>query len=405
MQRSFEAETVSGRRRAAAKAFIPLFSYGFRPFFLGAALWAVVAMALWLGSIAGLLNLADGYGASAWHAHEMIFGYGAAVVAGFLLTAVPNWTGRLPVAGWRLLLLFILWCTARVAFLTTGFAGPLPAVVLDSLFLPSVLLLMAREVLVGRNWRNATPLALVALLAAANIGFHFEVLSTGSASTASRVGVAALIGLIMLVGGRIVPSFTHTWLLRMRAKRLPASFDRFDLLTLLVSGVALLLWILRPEATATGILFLIAAILQTLRLWRWGGQYTWREPLVLVLHLGYAFVPLGFLLGGISVFKPHALVGTAPLHAWTVGAIGVMTLAVMTRATRGHTGHELTASALTVVTYATVITASVLRIAAGVLPHVYDGLLEFSGIAWMAAFGLFLFEYAPMLLRPRRERG
>lgn len=405
MQRSFEVETVSGRRRAAAKAFIPLFSYGFRPFFLGAALWAVVAMALWLGSITGLLNLADGYGASAWHAHEMIFGYGAAVVAGFLLTAVPNWTGRLPVAGWRLLLLFILWCTARVAFLTTGFAGPLPAVVLDSLFLPSVLLLMAREVLVGRNWRNTTPLALVALLAAANISFHFEVLSTGSASTASRVGVAALIGLIMLVGGRIVPSFTHTWLLRMRAKRLPASFDRFDLLTLFVSGVALLLWILRPEATATGILFLIAAILQTLRLWRWGGQYTWREPLVLVLHLGYAFVPLGFLLGGISVFEPHALVGTAPLHAWTVGAIGVMTLAVMTRATRGHTGHELTASALTVVTYATVITASVLRIAAGVLPHVYGGLLEFSGIAWMAAFGLFLFEYAPMLLRPRRERG
>ena len=177
----------SDRSRAAANA-IPLFSYGFRPFFLGAALWAVIAMALWIGSLAGLWPLAEGYGALAWHAHEMIFGYSAAVVAGFLLTAVPNWTGRLPVAGWRLLLLFLLWCAARVAFLVTGWTGPLPAVVLDSLFLPCLLLLMAREVVVGRNWRNLKPLVLVAVLAAADIGFHVEVLSTGTASTASRVG-------------------------------------------------------------------------------------------------------------------------------------------------------------------------------------------------------------------------
>ena len=209
----------------------------------------------------------------------------------------------------------------------------------------------------------------------------------------------------MLIGGRIVPSFTHTWLLRMGSERLPISFNRFDIAALAISGVALLLWILRPGATATGMLFLIAAILQTLRLWRWAGTYTWREPLVLVLHLGYAFVPLGFLLGGISVLEPRILAGTAAMHAWTVGAIGIMTLAVMTRATRGHTGRALSASTFTTVTYAMVIAASVFRIAAGAFPQAYGGLLEFAGAGWIAAFGLFLVEYAPMLLKSRPERG
>jgi len=277
--------------------------------------------------------------------------------------------------------------------------------VIDSLFLPCLLFVMAREIVAGRNWRNLKPLVLIALLTAANIGFHAEVLSTGTAGTASRAGVAALIGLIMLIGGRLVPSFTHTWLLRMGSARLSVPFGRFDLATLVLSGAALLLWIVRPEAAATGVLFLVAATLQTVRLWRWAGVHAWREPLVLILHLGYAFVPLGFLLGGISIFAPHALAGTAAMHAWTVGAIGVMTLAVMTRATRGHTGRGLTASALTIVTYTMIIAASVLRIAAGAFPQDYGGLLELAGIAWIAAFGLFLIEYAPMFLRPRLERG
>src|SRR5680860_654359 len=259
MQRSLREERGTGQGRAPGSA---LFSYGFRPFFLGAGVWAVIAMALWIGSLLGLWRLAQGYGALAWHAHEMIFGYSAAVVSGFLLTAVPNWTGRLPVAGWRLLLLFLLWCAARVAFLATGATGPLPAVMIDSLFLPCLLFVMAREIVAGRNWRNLKPLVLVALLAAANIAFHAEVLSTGAPNVANRVGVAALIGLIMLIGGRIVPSFTHNWLSRMGSERRPVSFGRFDLMALLVSGVALLLWIARLADDATGVFFVIAAIVQ-----------------------------------------------------------------------------------------------------------------------------------------------
>jgi uncharacterized protein involved in response to NO len=380
---------------------MPLFSCGFRPFFLGGAVWALLSITLWLGSLAGLWQLAPNYGALAWHAHEMLFGYASAVVAGFLLTAMPNWTGYLPVAGWRLMLLFLLWCLARIAFLAMGFIGPLPAALIDGLFLPCVLLVMAREIVAGRNWRNLKPLALIGLLAVADIAFHAEVLIAGAPDVAIRVGVAALIGLIMLIGGRIIPSFTHNWLSRRGSRRLPASFSGVDKLALLISVSALLLWIVRPATAATGVLFLLAAIAQGLRLWRWEGVQAWREPLVLVLHLGYAFVPLGFLLGAISILTPTALAGTTALHAWTVGAVGLMTLAVMTRATRGHTGRELTASNWTMAAYAAMTAAALLRIGAGIFPQSYMVMLEAAGIAWIVAFGLFLFEYAPMLLGPR----
>ncbi|HLC09186.1 MAG TPA: NnrS family protein, partial [Methyloceanibacter sp.] len=353
-----------------------------------------------------LLQLAEGYGALAWHAHEMLFGYASAVVAGFLLTAVPNWTGRLPVSGPRLMLLFLLWCAGRVAFLATGGVGPLPAVVIDSLFLPCLLFTMGREIVAGRNWRNLKPLVLVGLLAAANIGFHAEVLLTGAPNVASRVGIAALVGLIMLIGGRIVPSFTHSFLSRTtRSPQLPASFGLADTSALLVSAAALLTWIAAPVSMVTGILFAAAAIVQAWRLWRWKGAHTWRQPLVLILHLGYAFVPIGFLLGAISILQPGTLAGTAALHAWTVGAVGTMTLAVMTRATRGHTGHDLNASKLTVVIYATIVAAALLRIGAGFFPESYLVLIEIAGAAWIAAFILFLVEYAPMLLTPRIEHG
>ena len=380
----------------------PLFSFGFRPFFLGASIWAILAVGLWLGALAGLWELAPGYGALAWHAHEMIFGYGAGVVAGFLLTAVPNWTGRLPVAGWRLLLLFALWCAARIAFLTTGVNGPLPAVVIDILFLPCLLFALAREIVAGRNWRNLRLLVLVALLAAANIAFHFEVLAMGAPNVASRIGVAALIGLIMLIGGRIVPSFTRNFLSRIGSKCRPVPFNRFDMVALLFSGLALILWVARPASDITGAFFLLAALIQCVRLWRWAGMQTWHEPIVFVLHLGYAFVPLGFFLGATSILVPGGIAGTAALHAWTVGAIGLMTLAVMTRATLGHTGREVTASTTTVAIYGAMILAALLRINAGFVPDAYGIMLEIAGAAWIAAFAIFLFEYGPMLLRVRR---
>ena len=403
MQRNAHNITTNSRMSLAEGAAIPLFSYGFRPFFLGAAIWALAALILLMGSLAGLWELAPGYGALAWHGHEMLFGYASGVVAGFLLTAVPNWTGRLPVAGWRLALLFALWCLGRLAFLAISVIGALPAVLIDSAFLPCLLVVMAREIVVGRNWRNLKPLILVSLLAAADIAFNVEVLIAGTPDFGLRAGVAGFVALIVLIGGRIAPSFTHNWLLRAGSPVLPASFGVADKLALLTSGLALLAWIAFPAAKATAFLFLAAATALGVRLWRWEGLRTWREPLLLVLHVGYGFVPLGFLLGALAVLVPGSLAGTAALHTWTVGAIGLMTLGVMTRATRGHTGRELAASPVTAAIYGAMTAAALLRIGAGVLPDAYMLLIGAAGAAWSAAFALFLLEYAPMLLRPRLQ--
>jgi uncharacterized protein involved in response to NO len=405
MQRSTSNITADGSTRLCGIATIPLFNYGFRPFFLGAAIWAIFALILLMGSLAGLWELAPGYGALAWHGHEMLFGYASGVVAGFLLTAVPNWTGRLPVAGWRLALLFALWCLGRLAFLAIGITGAFPAVVIDSAFLPCLLVVMAREIVVGRNWRNLKPLILIGLLAAADIAFHAEVLIAGTPDFGLRAGVAGLVALIVLIGGRITPSFTHSWLLRAGSPVLPASFGIADKLALLASGVALLAWITFPGAKATALLLLAAGATLGLRLWRWEGIRTWREPLLFVLHAAYAFVPLGFLLCALAILVPGSLAGTAPLHAWTVGAVGLMTLGVMTRATRGHTGRELKASPITVAIYGALIAAALLRLGAGALPQTYMLMIGAAGAAWIAAFALFLVEYAPMLLGPRLERG
>lgn len=401
MQKSARKPGGQPRIDLADRDIIALFTYGFRPFFLGAAIWAIAALVLWIGSLQGYVPIAPSYGALPWHGHEMLFGYGSGVVGGFLLTAVPNWTGRLPVAGVRLMALFVLWCLGRIALLATGVTGALAAVVIDSLFLPCLLIVMGREIVAGENWRNLLPLVLIAIFAIANIAFHAEVLTTGAPDYGLRAGAAALVALIVLIGGRITPSFTHNWLFRAGSPVLPAPFGLFDKLALLVTGVALAGWIAFPAATITALLFLAAAAVLSVRLWRWKGTYTWREPLLLVLHLGYAFVPLGFLLGAMSMPVPGILTGTAALHAWTVGAVGLMTLGVMSRATRGHTGHELTASLMTVASYGTMIAAAFLRIAAGFFPQAYMMLIELAGAAWIAAFAFFLVEYAPMLLKPR----
>lgn len=388
-----------GRPRVSEPSALSLFSYGFRPFFLGAAVWAIVALALWIGALTGIWQLAPGYGALAWHAHEMLVGYGSAVVAGFLLTAVPNWTGRLPIAGWRLALLFMIWGLARLSFLAIGTLGPLPGAAIDSVFLPCVLIVMAREVMIGRNWRNLAPLAIVGLLAAANIIFHAEVLVTGAASIGFRAGVAALIALIVLIGGRITPSFTHNWLVRENPGRLPVPFDRFDGVVVITSTLALALWTCIPQSYPSAALLALAAILQAVRLLRWAGIRAMREPLVLIQHIGYGFVPLGFALAALA--SAGVVPATTAIHAWTVGAFGTMTLAVMTRATLGHTGRSLSASPATQLIYAAVLLAAAARIWAALQPASMEVLLHVAAFAWAAAFLGFGIIYGPMLCQQR----
>jgi uncharacterized protein involved in response to NO len=337
----------------------------------------------------------------AWHAHEFLFGYVGAIVAGFLLTAIPNWTGRLPVRGGPLLALFLLWAAGRAALLASESIGVVIAAVVEGLFLPILALVVLREIVAGRNWRNLKTVVLVSLLAIVNIAFHTEVILGGAADYSFRAGIAVILGLIMLIGGRVVPSFTRNWLTRVGARRLPTPVGRFDNASILLAAIALATWVAMPDHPLTGAALLLAGAAQILRLSRWAGLPTWREPLVFVLHAGYAFVPLGFLLVGTSILWPAVIPATGALHAWTAGAIALMTLAVMTRATRGHTGEALTAGAATQFIYAAAAIAAVMRFLAPLMSDLSVPLLEISAAAWLAAFGGFVVCYGPMLARPR----
>jgi uncharacterized protein involved in response to NO len=382
--------------------FIPLLSYGFRPFFLGGAVWACAAMVLWIGLLTGRWTFATGYGAVAWHAHEFLFGYVAAIVTGFLLTAVPNWTGRLPVQGGTLLALFLLWVAGRLAMLAADQVGTAAAALVDAGFLFVLCAVILREIIAGRNWGNLKVVVLVAALALANACFHVEVLWTGTPDYGVRLASAAIVVLIMVIGGRITPSFTRNWLARQGSSRLPAAFGRFDVASLVFTAATLVLWIVAPEWRATGAALIAAAVVQAARLARWAGERTSREPLVLILHLGYLFVPLGALILGLSVLWPEHVPPSGALHAWTTGAVGVMTLAVMTRATRGHTGRELTATVPTRIIYAAILIAAAARVIAPLMPESYMTMLEVAAAGWIVAFGMFVLFYGPMLVSARR---
>jgi uncharacterized protein involved in response to NO len=380
------------RREYAGPA---LFAYGFRPFFLAAGLWAAFGILVWMPQYMGVLTLPTHFTALDWHIHEMLYGYVAAAIAGFLLTAIPNWTGRLPVSGWPLAGLALLWLAGRAAILWSAKMSGVAAALIDVGFLITLAIVAAREIIAGNNWRNLRVLIILGVLIFGNIIFHAEVFLKGSADYGNRLGIAAVILLVSLIGGRIVPSFTSNWLARNNPGRRPVPFSRFDSVTIATSALALLGWIGAPAHPITGVLLLIGGCLQCARLARWAGDRTLADRLVLVLHVGYAFVPLGFLLMGASAFL-GAVPPSAGVHAWTAGAIGLMTLAVMTRATLGHTGQPLQAGHATQGIYVAVLAAALARIVAAFVGSIK--LLEFAGLAWIVGFTLFVLLYGPLLV-------
>ncbi len=386
-------------RRRREYAGPALFSYGFRPFFLAGAAWAALGVLLWLPQYFGELMLPIAIAPRDWHIHEMLYGYVAAVAAGFLLTAIPNWTGRLPVNGLPLAGLAALWAAGRLAMLFSAEVGLPLAAAIDVAFLLTLAATALREIIAGRNWRNAKVVAVLGLLIAANIVFHLECFLKGAADYGVRLAFAAVMLLIMLIGGRIIPSFTRNWLARREAGRLPAPFDRFDAVTIAVAILALALWCVAPDQAVTGAVLLGAGLLHLARLGRWAGERTFPDRLVLVLHAGYLFVPIGFVLVGASILWPDVVPVSAGMHAWAAGAVALMTLAVMTRASLGHTGRPLVASPATQAIYLCALAAGALRIAAAFAPS--SVLLDAAGAAWVAAFGGFVLAYGPSLIRRR----
>lgn len=376
---------------------------GFRPFFLAGGIWSALAVVLWLGGLAGVVALPTAFDPSVWHAHEMLFGFVAAVIAGFLLTAIPNWTGRLPLRGPGLALLVGLWALGRVAVALSALTGPWAAAVLDLAFPVAFCAVVLREILAGRNWSNLPIAGVLAVLMASNLLTHLEPL--GVADTAGlglRLGIATVALLIVLVGGRVVPSFTRNWLAKRGEQRLPRPFGRLDRLAILSSLGAGLAWTLAPEAAISGVLALLAAALGAIRLAGWRGHRTLTEPLVWVLHLGTAWLVLGWALLGAAILIP-GLDPASALHALTAGAMGTMTLAMMTRATLGHSGRALTAGVGTTLCYGLVGLAALTRVLAPLVPDAAALLYALSGLAWIGAFGLFVVLYAPLLTGPARR--
>jgi uncharacterized protein involved in response to NO len=377
-----------------------LLSYGFRPFFLLGPVYAGLAILAWLPVFYGELSLPTTFSPRDWHVHELLFGYVPAVVAGFLLTAIPNWTGRLPLQGGPLLVLMSAWLAGRFAVTLSTGIGWRAAAAIDCAFLVIMAAAVGREIAAGKNWRNLKIVALLGLLAIGNLVFHLEAHFAGIALYATRLGIAVVIMLIMVVGGRIVPSFTRNWLMQRGPGRLPSPFDRFDLACLMLSGAGLVLWILDPESVPAGAALIAAAALNVVRLGRWAGDRTFADRLVLILHVGYAFVPLGFLLGGLSAFDIVA--PSTGIHSWTAGAIGIMTLAVMSRASLGHTGRPLVASPALQAVYVAVLIAALARVCAALHPA-WDGpLLHVAVFTWSAAFLGFAALYAPLLVLRKR---
>ncbi|GAM01836.1 NnrS family protein [Sphingomonas parapaucimobilis] len=395
-----DPDAPSARRRRLT-ASPPLLRGGFRPFFLAGALWAVIVLLLFLCALAGQITLPSRFDPVTWHRHEMLFGYIGAVIAAFLLTAIPNWTGRLPISGAPLAALVGLWAAARGAILFSAWVSAPLAALLGTGFLLALAACCGREVLIARN-RNLPMIALVLLLALADGLDHAEALGVAlPAGLGYRLAIALVTTMLGLIGGRIIPSFTRNWLARQpQPGRLPGQPTRFDQLVLLLSAAAMLAWTAAPSAAATGWLLLLAGAGQLLRLCRWQGYRTLADPLVAMLHLAYLWIPTGLLLMGAAILTDRIL-PSAALHALTAGAMASMTLAVMTRATRGHTGRPLLADAATTAAYALILAAGILRVTAQLLPLPYMAAMQLAALAWFGAFGLFLLRYGPMLWRPR----
>jgi uncharacterized protein involved in response to NO len=384
-----------------------ILTFGFRPFFFGGAVWAALAMLLWVLMISGVITLPTAFDPVSWHAHEFLFGYLSAISAGFLLTAVPNWTGRLPIVGWPLAGLFAIWVAGRLA---VAFSAMLPAVLvtLVDLALPVTLgFMIGREIVAGKNSSNLIVLGMLAVFGMANAIFHWEAATVGNAAQGYglRLGLGAGLMMVAVIGGRIVPSFTRNWLVKRGVGRLPTPpMRRFDKVALMLLLAALLLWGLWPTHPASGWALLVAGIIHVARLVRWAGYRTVPEPLVFVLHLAYGFLPLGALAVGCAILWPDHFSSAPAQHLWMAGTIGMMTLAVMTRATLGHTGQPLVAGPKTVAIYGALMVAVFARVSVGLCPQASGWLYDLAGLGWIAAFAGFAVIYGALLLRAPAAR-
>ncbi|MFN3724125.1 MAG: NnrS family protein [Paracoccaceae bacterium] len=376
-----------------------LFSYGFRPLFLTAGVFAALIVPLWMVVWSGDVVLNGPFSPLDWHIHELLFGYTSAVIAGFLFTAIPNWTGRMPTRGWPLMVLTALWLAGRLAVAGGLGLGPVGVMVMDSAFMLAIGAMVTVEIVAGRNWSNLKVVVPVLLYLAANVTFHLEALLAGSADIGRRLGFAMVVLLIGLIGGRIIPSFTRNWLVKQSPApgALPVPFGRFDAASLGVTLLALLVWVIWPMSLPAGVLLMLAGVGQGVRMLRWRGWRVWSSPLVLMLHLAFGFIPAGLVALGLASLG--LLPAATGFHLLGIGGFGGMTLAVMMRASLGHTGRELLAGPALTLAFACVVLAAVARVAVPLSLGLW-----IAAVLWALGFGIFVWRFAPILTLPNPAR-
>jgi uncharacterized protein involved in response to NO len=379
---------------------MPLLTAGFRPLFLAAGIWSVVALAVWIALLSGVFALPSQFDPLSWHIHEMMYGFVMAAIGGFLLTAIANWTARPPVADGVLAMLSLLWIAGRAVCLVSAWFAAWVGVAVDLAFPTALMLVALRELIAANNRRNYTLLAPLVLLVVADLLMHLTALGVSiPIGLGWRLAMFCIVVLLSVIAGRIIPAFTRNWLAAHGNARQPAAMGRLDRIALGLLHASLLCWVLVTDSALVGAALVAAGALHLWRLVRWQGHATVREPLLLILHVGYLWLAAGTALLGLSTLS-DVVPAAAGIHALTTGAFGTMILAVMTRASLGHTGRALHADGATVAIYILVTLAAVLRVVAA-WPGVWTmALLEPAAAAWVAAFALFVAHYGPMLVRP-----
>ena len=379
-----------------------IFQNSFRPFFIAAGIWATLAVPFWLLNYFGIMIVIDNFNILLWHQHEILYGFVAAAIAGFILTAIPNWTGRLPIKNKPLAILVFLWILGRVGFLTTAIFGTITTSLMDLPFLIVLVLVIMREIVSGKNWRNLPVIILISFFTLGNILVHLQIHEIiDSAELGIRLSTFVLSILLALIGGRIVPSFTRNWLAQNKANKFPRPFGNIDKISLISLVVFVFAQVIIPHHQATSLLALLAGLLHGIRFIRWKVWMTLTEPLIWILHVGYmwlcvALVLIGF--SGLTDFVPY----TSSYHALTVGAFSTMILAVMTRASLGHTGRTIKATLGTTTIFIFITIAAILRVYEPFINESGTLILSLSGIFWTLSFALFIFIYFPILTQPRK---
>ncbi len=371
------------------------FALGFRPFFLGAGIFSVLLIGLWLAFYKGNLPLALFIPAEQWHAHEMLFGFAGAVIAGFLLTAVQNWTGVRTPSGKQLAMLFFLWLAGRLTFFIPDSPSEIYALI-DVAMFPAIMIAIARPILRAKQIRNAGFPVILAILTLSNMLVHAQWLGYAqTAATGFKLAIYMIVLMMVVMGGRVIPSFTDGKL-RTQAKRWKAVEWLAPVTTLATLAAILVL----PVSPFTALIAAVAAAVHAIRIAGWYTRKYWSMPLLWVLHLGYGWIVTGFVLTSLAALQIVA--PSLALHAFTAGAIGTLTLGMMARVSLGHTGRMLEPAKIVHLAFGLITLSAAIRVCWPiVMPGSYSTAILVSGLFWMAAFAIFVLIYAPILIQSR----